>query len=131
MHIGEKFGGIQIIKSYCSEDLEIQKYAEYNQASFDVTKTRTMYQGIQMTCSQVLPSFGSMLVLLYAGIQLLNGTAELSAGELTSFILYCSNLANTTSGISNSYTNIVNGASAIQKVFEMLNYERLIEEDEG
>lgn len=84
-----------------------------------------------MTCSTFLPSFGGLLVLLYAGARLLSNEPELSAGELTSFILYCTSLANTTAGISNSYTNIINGTSAIQKVFEMMNYERLVVEDVG
>lgn len=89
---------------------------------YDVSKMRAIYEGIHNTCSAFLPSFGALLVLLYAGLRLLSNNVELSAGELTSFILYCNNLANTTSGISNSYTNIINGTSAIQKVFEMLNY---------
>jgi len=40
-------------------------------------------------------------------------------------------LATTTAGISNSYTNIINGTSAIQKVFEMMSYQRLVVEDVG
>jgi ABC-type multidrug transport system fused ATPase/permease subunit len=95
---------------------------ESNIKSYDITKLQSLYEGIHMTCSQFLPSFGALLVLLYAGARLLSNNVELSAGELTSFILYCTNLANTTAGISNSYTNIVNGTSAIQKVFEMMNY---------
>lgn len=89
---------------------------------YDVTKLRTIYEGIHNTCSAFLPSLGALMVLLYAGLRLLSNNVELSAGELTSFILYCNNLASTTAGISNSYTNIINGTSAIQKVFEMLNY---------
>lgn len=88
-----------------------------NMDSYEITKLRTLYEGIHSTCSTFLPSFGALLVLLYAGVRLLNNSVELSAGELTSFILYCNNLANTTAGISNSYTNIINGTSAIQKVF--------------
>jgi ABC-type multidrug transport system fused ATPase/permease subunit len=97
-----------------------------NMESYEVIKLRTFYQAIHSTCSSFLPSFGALLVLLYAGIRLLTNHVELSAGELTSFILYCTNLAITTAGISNSYTNIVNGMSAIQKVFEMMNYQRLV-----
>lgn len=131
VHIGEKFAGIQTIKSYCAEEQEIEKYMKSNMESYEVVKLRTLYEGIHTTCSNFLPSFGALLVLLYAGARLLTNNVELSAGELTSFILYCTSLANTTAGISNSYTNIVNGTSAIQKVFEMMSYERLVVEDVG
>ena len=131
VHVGEKFGGIQTIKSHCAEKQEIDKYLEGNQAVYEVSKLRALYEAIHATCSTFLPSFGSLLVLLYAGARLLSNNVELSAGELTAFILYCTNLTNTTAGISNSYTNIINGTSAIQKVFEMMGYERLLAEDVG
>ena len=45
--------------------------------------------------------------------------------------MYCTYLANNTSGISNSYANIINGTAAVQKVFDMLSYEPQVYEDEG
>ena len=45
--------------------------------------------------------------------------------------MYCTYLTNNTSGISNSYANIINGTAAVQKVFDMLNYEPQIQEDKG
>lgn len=45
--------------------------------------------------------------------------------------MYCSSLANSTSSISNSYTNIINGTYAVQKVFEMLDYKPLVDESAG
>jgi len=40
-------------------------------------------------------------------------------------------MANSTSSISNCYTNIINGAYAIQKVFDMLDYTSLVDESGG
>lgn len=45
--------------------------------------------------------------------------------------MYCTYLANNTSGISSSYANIINGTSAVQKVFDMLTYEPQIQEGKG
>ena len=117
VHVGEKFGGIQVIKSFSSEEHEIKKYVNFHLKLFDVNKERIFYQGINRTTGQVLPTLGSVLVLFFAGITLLYGQAELTAGKLTSFMLYCTSLSATTSGLSNGYTNIVNGASSIRKVF--------------
>jgi putative ABC transport system ATP-binding protein len=61
----------------------------------------------------------------------IEGSSELTAGELTSFIMYCTSLANSTSAISNCYTNIINGTYAVQKVFDMLDYKPLVDESIG
>jgi hypothetical protein len=45
--------------------------------------------------------------------------------------MYCTYLANNTSGISSGYSNIINGTAAVQKVFEMMGYEPKIQEDKG
>lgn len=81
--------------------------------------------------SEFLPYLGIMGVLWYGGQMVINGSTELTAGQLTSFILYCTSLANSTSAIANSYTNIVNGTYAVQKVFEMLDYKPLVDEKTG
>jgi ABC-type multidrug transport system fused ATPase/permease subunit len=57
----------------------------------------------------------------------LEGSSELTAGQLTTFILYCTNLAHSAAAISSSYTNIINGTYAVQKVFELLEYKPLVD----
>ena len=125
-HVGEKFNGIQIVKSFCSEEQEIGRYQRINEQLYGTNWKRTMYQGIQMTASTILPSIGIVIVLWYGGNLMINGESELTPGELASFIMYCSSLSTTTSAISNSYTNIINGAYSCQKVFEMLEYAPLV-----
>lgn len=83
--------------------------------------------GIYNSCSEFLPYLGILIVLWYGGKMVIEGRSELTAGELTSFIMYCTSLANSTSSISNSYTNIINGTYAVQKVFEMLDYKPLVD----
>ena len=76
-----------------------------------------------MTASTTLPVLSILIVLWYGGKLAIQGNAELTPGQLTSFIMYCTYLASNTSAISSSYANIINGTSAVTKVFEMINYE--------
>ena len=91
------------------------------------TKKKFFVQGMYMTFSTFLPTVGILIVLWYGGKLSIQGNAELTPGQLTSFIMYCTYLANNTSGISNSYSNIINGTAAVQKVFDMLSYEPQIQ----
>ena len=61
----------------------------------------------------------------------ISGSHELTAGQLTSFILYCKALSSSSAAIANSYTNIINGTYSVQKIFEMLEYKPLIDESIG
>lgn len=46
-HVGEKFGGIQTIKSYCAEEIETKKYMKGNLSSYEVAKKKIFSEGIQ------------------------------------------------------------------------------------
>ena len=71
------------------------------------------------------------MVLWYGGEMVISGSDELTAGELTSFILYCRALSSSSAAIANCYTNIINGTYAVQKIFEMLEYQPLMDESRG
>lgn len=43
----------------------------------------------------------------------------------------CSILASSSSAISNAYNNIINGIYSVEKVFEMMQYQPMIEERRG
>ena len=73
--------------------------------------------GLYYACSDFLPYMGIMAVLWLGGTMILNESPEVTLGELTSFIIYCKSMAGFSSAIANSYTSIINGTYAIQKVF--------------
>ena len=77
-------------------------------------------QGVFWTSSQFLPVVGVAIVLWYGGKMIFNGDKGLTPGQLTAFIMYTTELANNTSGILSSYSNIIDGTSSIRKVFKML-----------
>jgi ABC-type multidrug transport system fused ATPase/permease subunit len=45
--------------------------------------------------------------------------------------MYCITLTSATARMANSYTDIINGTYAVQKVFEMLDYVPLVNEANG
>lgn len=102
-------------------------YSDVIHKGYSINKKKIIISGVYHSCSEFLPYLGIMIVLLYGGSMVLEGSSELTAGQLTSFILYCTSLAHSTSAISNSYTNIINGTYAVQKVFELLEYKPLVD----
>ena len=45
--------------------------------------------------------------------------------------MYCTSISGSTSSISSSYTNIINGTQSCQKIFEMMEYVPLVDEEAG
>lgn len=129
-HVNEVFSGIQVVKAFCGEDREIKTYQDIILKASNASYKRSLWSGMYFTSSILLPNIGVLLVLWYGGNMIISGSADLTAGELTSFIMYCTTLSNNASAISNSYSNIIQGTSAVQKVFEMMEYEPQINEKE-
>lgn len=80
--------------------------------------------------SDLLPNVGILMVLWYGGDIVISGKGGMSAVQLTAFIMYCTMLQHEANQISGGFNDIVNGTSAIDKVFEMMNYEPYVDEKE-
>ena len=109
----------------------MERYGDILYKGFCINKKRIYLKSFYSSCSEFLPYLAIMVVLWFGAELVLNGVGELTAGELTSFILYCRSLASSSGAIANSYTNIINGTYAVQKVFEMLDYKPLVDESTG
>lgn len=70
-------------------------------------------------------------MLWYGGKMVISANHELTSGELTSFIMYCVTLTSASARMANSYSNIINGTYAVQKIFDMLEYVPLVDEFSG
>lgn len=92
-----------------------------------IQRKKLLVSGFYNSISEFLPYLGILIVLWIGGQMVIENKSEITAGELTTFIMYCSSLAYSTSNISSSYTNIINGTFAVQKVFEMLDYKPSID----
>jgi len=67
-----------------------------------------------------MPQLSTILVLGYGGSLALDD--KLSAGELTSFILYSSLLITNANNFSDSYASVVNGLAAFQRISQLMAY---------
>jgi ATP-binding cassette subfamily B protein len=123
----ERFTGMQLIKACSTEEKEISAYASSIARGYEISKKRLLLEGLFDACSEALPYLGILLVLWYGGRMVIRGSCELSAGQLTSFIIYCSALANSTSSLATCYTKIANATHALQTVFQMLEYQPLVD----
>jgi len=80
----------------------------------------------------LLANLGILIVLWYGGYLVTTASEEgLSSGDLASFILYSTSLATNSSAISYGLGAIVSATGALERIFEMMQYDPAIKSTTG
>ncbi|XP_019166956.1 PREDICTED: ABC transporter B family member 27-like [Ipomoea nil] len=117
--IKEAFGAIRTIRSFAQEDYEISRYAEKVDNTLSLGLTRAKIVGLFYGSLSAAARLPAMLVVLYGATLRIHGS--ITAGALTSFILYSLTVQSSVSGLSGSYTVAMKAAGASRRVFQLLD----------
>ncbi|CAD8082149.1 unnamed protein product [Paramecium sonneborni] len=124
----EIVSGVVTVKSFCTEQFEIKKFHKQLNLNMKLAQKRGVNNGCYQAASALFTQLGSLIVLWYGGKLAMNNSAELSAGDLTTIILYSIQLSTSSSNISESFAKIVSATGAFEGVLEMLKWESLVKE---
>jgi ATP-binding cassette subfamily B protein len=87
-------------------------------------KRQALVRACYRSLAVLLPNLAVLIVLGVGGM--LVHREFLRIGELTTFLLYSSQLAANATGASHSFSRIINGTAAIERVMEMMAEENRI-----
>ncbi|CAK88846.1 unnamed protein product (macronuclear) [Paramecium tetraurelia] len=124
----EIVSGVVTVKSFCTEQFEIKKFHKQLDLNIKLAQKRGVNTGCYQASSALFTQLGSLIVLWYGGKLAMNSSAELSAGDLTTIILYSLQLSSSSSDISESFAKIVSATGAFEGVLDMLKWESLVKE---
>ena len=115
----EVFGGIKTVKLFNAEILECDRYAtaisSAHNKEIDVGKAQAAFDGVV----HVAANGAVLLVMGYGGTLVLAG--ELSAGDLTGFLMYSLLMAGNVSSLSGTYTEVMKSIAAAGRVFDIID----------
>jgi len=115
----EVFGGMKTVQSFNAQRIEYNRYATAvttaHEMEIDVGKTKAAFDGVV----HVAANGAVLLVMGYGGTLVLAG--ELSAGELTGFLMYSLLMAGNVSSLSGTYTEIMKSIAAAGRLFEIID----------
>jgi len=122
----ETLYGIKTIQSYVRESFETDQFVTKLKSHLDVTFRRIMIRGI-FTAIIICCVFGGVaLVLWYGALQVIDG--GITAGELSGFIYLAVITAASVGAISEAYGELQKAMGAIDRIFEFLDAENVIQE---
>ena len=122
----ENLVGIHVVKAFASEEYEKQKYQTKAQELREEYYKSERLQGVNSAWMTLYFTFALGLILWYGGWEVVRG--DLTAGELTQFVLYMNQLTfpiRASAQIINSFSRAI---SSGRRIFDVLDAKSPVEE---
>lgn len=119
--VEETLQGIQSVKAFTNEYIEIGRYKNKTQEIADLGMTSGKYKGA-FSSFVILGLFGAISAVVWQGSRLLQA-GEMVAGDLFSFVIYSVFVGGTISGLATVYTNVQKFIGATEDLFKIYDEE--------
>ncbi len=123
---GEKLNAIPTIQSFTNEKVEIKRFNQSIQTALDAAITRTRARSL-LTFVAILFGFTSIILVLWLGAYAVMDN-QITAGELSQFILYAVIVAGAIAGISEVIGDTQRAIGASDRLLELLNVQSTIQD---
>ncbi|OMP12778.1 hypothetical protein COLO4_02774 [Corchorus olitorius] len=115
----ESFGAIRTVRSFAQEVYAISNYSEKVDVTLNLGLRQAKIVGLFSGGLNAASTLSVMVVVLYGAY--LTITGSMTAGSLTSFILYSLTVGSSVSSLSGLYTTAMKAAGASRRVFQLLD----------
>jgi ATP-binding cassette subfamily B protein len=122
---GEKLNAIPTIQSFTNEKIEINRFNQSIHIALDAAINRTRARSL-LTFVAILFGFTSIILVLWLGAYRVMDN-QITAGELSQFILYAVIVAGAIAGISEVIGDTQRAIGASDRLLELLNVQSSIQ----
>ncbi|KAK4426256.1 ABC transporter B family member 27 [Sesamum alatum] len=115
----ESFGAIRTVRSFAREQHAISSYSEKVDETLKLGLRQARMVGLFFGGLNAASTLSVIVVVIYGAYLTIMG--HLTAGSLTSFILYSLTVGSSVSSLSGLYTTAMKAAGASRRVFQLLD----------
>jgi len=119
--VEETLQGIQSVKSYTNEFLEMRRYRKKTREIAGIGMKSGRYRGA-FSAFIIFGIFGAMVAVIWRGAILLS-KGDIDPGQLFSFVIYTGFIAGTIGGLANVYSSIQRFIGATEDIFTIFGEE--------
>ena len=116
--VEETLQAIASVKAFANEAFELHRYQQTNEGALNTSLTAVRWRAA-FTAVFTVSLFGGMVIVLWFGAGLLQ-TGQITAGELTRFVLYSTFVAGAMGQAAELYSQVQKTVGASQRVRELL-----------
>lgn len=128
-YIEEMMEGQKVVKVFCHEDENIEKFNEINDELFDCAYNANKYANFLGPINAQLGNLSYVVCAIVGGILALNHIADLTLGGLASFLTFNKSFNMPINQISQQFNSIVMALAGAERIFKMIDEKP--EADEG
>ncbi|EEF28841.1 ABC transporter B family member 27 isoform X1 [Ricinus communis] len=115
----ESFGAIRTVRSFAQESYTISRYSEKVDETLKLGLRQARVVGLFFGGLNAASTLSVIIVVVYGAYLTIIGS--MTAGSLTSFILYSLTVGSSVSSLSGLYTTAMKAAGASRRVFQLLD----------
>jgi len=127
-HVEETILGLRIIKGYNAQDHANEVFATHNREFSHLQQRIHRRADLASPLSEFLGVTVVMIILVVGGMIVLNGNSNLSAALFITYIALFSQIINPAKNISTAISNYRRGISALDRIYDVLDAEEVIEQ---
>lgn len=125
----ETIASIRVVKSFVRENYEVERFGAENGSNLKASLKNSQQMAALTPVIEFIAALGVTAIIWYGGSSVING--ELTAGSLIAFLVYAINIANPIKRITRVYGNIQRAMAAAVRIFEILDLQSDIKEQEN
>ncbi len=127
-HVEETILGLRIIKGFNAQDHANEVFATHNREFSHLQQRIHRRADLASPLSEFLGVTVVMIILVVGGMIVLNGNSNLSAALFITYIALFSQIINPAKNISTAISNYRRGISALDRIYDVLDAEEVIEQ---
>lgn len=127
--IEEMMTGQKVVKVFCHEEANKNKFNEINEELFECAYNANKYANCMGPINTQLGNMSYVLVAVIGGILALSGNGSLTIGSLAAFLTFNKNFNMPVMQVSNQFNAIVMALAGADRIFKLMDEES--EADDG
>ena len=127
--IEEMMTGQKVVKVFCHEEKNIEKFSEINNELFECAYNANKYANSMGPINMQLGNLSYVIIAVVGGVLALSTKSSLTVGALASFLTFNKSFNMPIMQISNQFNSIVMALAGADRIFKLMDEEP--ETDEG
>jgi ATP-binding cassette subfamily B multidrug efflux pump len=126
--VQERVTGMKIVQLFHREDIEAEKFKSINDKHKKAWIKTILYNSIFFPIADIISSLTLGFVVLYGGLQILNGETFTTFGDLFSYTMFIGMLFNPLRQIADKFNEMQLGMIAANRVFAIIDTQDQIQD---
>ena len=128
----ESVTNMRVVKAFAMEKFELKKFFAATTDYFRSLLRMTRIRHLASPINDMLATAAGVMILLYAGRQIISGSGEIDAGDFMTFIFAMFSMIRPVKSLSQIHVKLQEGLAAAERIFEVIDAdERIVDNSDS